>query len=65
MTIKKGDTGQDVKEIQEALGILADGIFGPGTEKSVKNFQTKNGLVADGIVGKKTLLKLFLDIDTD
>ena len=39
MTIKKGDTGQDVKEIQEALGILADGIFGPGTEKSVKNFQ--------------------------
>jgi len=40
MTIKKGDTGQDVKEIQEALGILADGIFGHGTEKSVKEFQT-------------------------
>lgn len=57
--IKIGSTGEDVKKIQLALGISADGVFGPGTERSVKEWQRKNGLTADGIVGQKTMDKLF------
>ena len=33
--IKKGSEGDSVKEIQKALGIAADGIFGSGTESRV------------------------------
>ena len=58
MLFKQGSRGSKVKQIQEALGIPADGIFGPGTEKIVKHWQSSNGLVADGIVGPKTLGKL-------
>ena len=56
--VRKGDRGPLVAEVQEALGIGADGIFGPGTERSVKEWQTDNGLTADGIVGPATLGKL-------
>ena len=47
-----------VKQIQKALNIYPDGIFGKLTEEAVKEFQTKNGLKADGIVGPATLAKL-------
>jgi peptidoglycan hydrolase-like protein with peptidoglycan-binding domain len=53
-TVNKGDTGADVKEIQKAVGVPQDGIFGPKTESAVKAFQKKHGLTADGIVGPKT-----------
>ena len=56
--LRKGAKGDGVKIMQEALGIPADGDFGPGTERAVKEWQSKNGLVADGIVGPKTLAKL-------
>lgn len=62
---KIGSTGEAVKQIQKALGIKADGIFGRGTEAAVKKFQKANGLTADGIVGKKTLEKLMPQLDTD
>ena len=42
MLLKKGSKGQSVKELQEALGIGADGIFGSGTEAAVKKFQKEN-----------------------
>lgn len=54
MNLKRGSKGEDVKKIQELLGIKADGIFGPETEASVKSFQKENGLIADGIVGENT-----------
>ena len=57
--IKRGSTGEQVKKLQEALGITADGDFGPGTEAAVKAWQSENGLTADGIVGPKTMAKLF------
>ena len=58
-TVRKGSRGPLVAEVQEKLGIEpADGIFGPGTERSIKAWQSSNGLVADGIVGPKTIKKL-------
>ena len=52
--LKIGKKGEEVKRLQEALGINNDGIFGKQTEEAVKLFQKKNGLEVDGIVGDKT-----------
>lgn len=57
--LRKGSRGDGVKMMQEALGIGADGIFGPGTERALKKWQAENGLVADGIAGPATFDKLF------
>jgi TP901 family phage tail tape measure protein len=53
-TVRYGARGSAVKEIQKAVGVAVDGIFGKKTLSAVKNFQKKMGLVADGIVGSKT-----------
>lgn len=55
---KRGSKGFMVKQIQKALHLLPDGIFGALTEERVKLFQSKNGLKPDGIVGPATLAKL-------
>ena len=65
MLLKKGSKGKEVKQLQEALEIGADGIFGSGTEAAVKKFQKDNGLVADGIVGSKTWEAIGIDTDSD
>ena len=44
MLLKIGSRGNEVKELQEFLGIGADGIFGKGTAAAVKEFQKVNGL---------------------
>jgi peptidoglycan hydrolase-like protein with peptidoglycan-binding domain len=44
--------------MHEALGISADGVFGPGTERALKEWQAANGLTADGIAGPATLAVL-------
>ena len=54
MILKSGSKGKEVKELQDYLGLNADGDFGPKTETAVKEWQRNNGLVADGIVGPKT-----------
>jgi putative chitinase len=55
MLLKKGDNNENVKLMQEKLGISpAVTNFGPKTEAAVKEFQAKHGLPADGIVGDKT-----------
>jgi putative chitinase len=56
--LRKGSRGEGVKMMQEALGIGADGAFGPGTERALKEWQAANGLTADGIAGPATLGKL-------
>ena len=55
---KKGSKGEVVKQIQKALHLYPDGIFGILTEEAVKEFQKSKGLSPDGIVGPKTLAYL-------
>jgi len=64
MIYKVGSRGEVVKDIQEAVGVAADGIYGKGTSEAVKAWQSKNGLPADGLVGPNTLGKMGL-ADTD
>lgn len=54
MLLKKGNRGESVKQLQKALNLYPDGIFGEVTEEAVKAFQKYNGLKQDGIVGDKT-----------
>ena len=56
--LKRGSRGAAVKALQKALGLTADGDFGPGTEKALKEWQAANGLPADGIAGPDTQEKL-------
>lgn len=56
--LRRGSKGDDVKKMQAALGLAADGDFGPGTEAALKKWQAANGLTADGVAGPKTLAKL-------
>lgn len=57
--LKIGSTGDEVKKLQKALGITADGVYGPQTEAAVKTYQQKNGLAVDGIVGSQTTGSLY------
>lgn len=63
--IKRGDSGDQVVEIQKRLielGYLtssADGKFGPGTEQAVQSFQDANYMDATGVVDESTYNKLF------
>jgi putative chitinase len=59
MLLKKGSKGEEVKKIQQKLGLVADGIFGSGTEQAVKTWQSKNGLINDGVIGVNTWDKMF------
>jgi hypothetical protein len=54
MILRLGSKGEQVKEIQEFLGIPADGHFGPQTERAVVKWQNDNNLIGDGVVGPKT-----------
>lgn len=67
--IKYGDTGANVKKLQQALNELGygnsgtssvDGIFGDQTLSAVKKFQSAMGISADGIVGTETKKKFKL-----
>lgn len=63
-TLRKGDRGVEVKELQSLLNkkgarLAVDGIYGIGTYKAVKEFQTKVKISADGIAGKDTFTNLY------
>ncbi len=58
--LKRGLKGAPVKRLQAALGVTADGDFGPGTEAAVKAFQKANGLAVDGIAGPDTFTAMGL-----
>jgi hypothetical protein len=54
--LKKGSKGADVKKLQTALKLKADGVYGDGTLKAVIAFQKAHPKLgaADGVVGPKT-----------
>ena len=52
--LRYGSKGVEVVELQNLLGIKADGLFGKNTEASVIEFQQINDLQPDGIVGSAT-----------
>jgi len=56
--LRVGSRGTTVKKLQEALGIDADGRYGPGTKQAVMDYQSANGLAADGMAGPATLAKM-------
>jgi transglycosylase-like protein/putative peptidoglycan binding protein len=55
-----GAQGSSVSALQRALGITADGVYGPQTRAAVRRFQRREGLSADGIAGPATLAALGL-----
>lgn len=60
--IGAGSSGEEVTNIQKALGIQADGQFGAQTQAAVMDFQIRQGLKeVDGVVGKETATALGLD----
>ena len=44
----------DIRALQRKVGVAADGVFGPMTERALKRWQRRHGLVADGIAGPQT-----------
>jgi peptidoglycan hydrolase-like protein with peptidoglycan-binding domain len=57
--LRVGHAGAAVREVQQRLGLEADGLFGPATEAAVKRFQAEHGLTPppgrEGNVGPTTL----------
>ncbi|MGN6430747.1 MAG: peptidoglycan-binding domain-containing protein [Gaiellaceae bacterium] len=59
-TLKLGDRGNPVKELQRALKSIGftvgtiDGVFGPSTEHALIRFQTAHKLSPDGVLGPAT-----------
>lgn len=53
-TVRQGTMGTAVIELQKALKLTADGIFGPKTREAVVTFQRSRQLLPDGIVGPAT-----------
>ena len=50
----RGSRRGSVRSLQRAIGVSADGVFGPGTEAAVKRYQRRHGLTPDGVVGPQT-----------
>lgn len=59
-TLRAGDTGGEVKALQDKLNriygyvVEVDGIFGEKTKLAAKRFQIDCQIAADGIVGSQT-----------
>jgi peptidoglycan hydrolase-like protein with peptidoglycan-binding domain len=58
--LHRGSHGTTIAAVQRALGISADGVYGPVTRRAVMDFQRAHGLIVDGIVGPQTLAALGL-----
>jgi hypothetical protein len=59
-TLRRGMSGDDVKELQRRVGVKDDGDFGERTEIAVKAAQSAHGLKPDGVIGKDTREELGL-----
>jgi len=57
-------SGVSVSALQRALGVPADGVYGPQTRRALMAFQRAHGLLVDGVVGTRTLQALGLGSGT-
>ena len=61
--IKMGDSGSEVKKLQQFLNwainsnLVVDGLFGDKTDTAVRAFQTKCKITVDGLFGSTSLTK--------
>ena len=53
-TLRRGATGDLVKQVQAKLNVDVVGNFGPKTEAAVRAFQREHNLTPDGIIGPAT-----------
>ncbi|HEX5146697.1 MAG TPA: transglycosylase family protein [Conexibacter sp.] len=60
--LKRGSRGPAVVELQQKLGIPADGVFGSQTGHAVRRYQARKGLTVDGVVGPQTAQALGIDL---
>ncbi|TNV78854.1 hypothetical protein FGO68_gene10721 [Halteria grandinella] len=61
--LKKGSSGESVRELQEKLvqngaKIQIYGKYGPATERAVRDYQATYGLQCDGIAGRNTFASI-------
>ena len=62
--LKKGDSGEQVKDVQHWLNAHGynagqeDGSFGEKTREAVIQFQSAKKIVTDGVVGSQTQLTI-------
>lgn len=63
-TLKVGSSGQQVSALQEKVGTVVDGIYGPKTRAAVRRFQRKNDLKPTGVATGKTLKALGITAKT-
>jgi putative chitinase len=59
MLLQRGSTGDHVKRVQQKLGLLADGNFGPKTEANLRKWQIDNGLSPTGVVDSIVWNRMF------
>jgi peptidoglycan hydrolase-like protein with peptidoglycan-binding domain len=60
--LKRGSRGPLVAQVQQKLGVPADGVFGPQTGHALRRFQARKGLTVDGVVGPQTASALGVDL---
>ena len=60
LPLRRGDTGEAVRDLQERLALIGYGTggdhqeFGAATEASLRQFQSDRGLVVDGVCGPQS-----------
>ena len=64
-TLRLGDSGTDVLQLQQRLaalgysGFVSSGLYDEATAAAVRLFQQQNGLASDGVAGESTLTALY------
>ena len=55
---KKGMSVDQIKQIQQLVGVNDDGVIGKQTVQAIASWQSANGLEVDGKIGSKTADKM-------
>jgi putative chitinase len=58
IVLRRGSRGDLVRQVQNRLGLVADGIFGPNTENAIKSWQRINRYTSDGVLSQEQINKL-------